>query len=266
MELAIEKAKNFGIGMVTARGSNHYGICGYYSLMAMEKNYVGFSCTNTSPLMAPTRSKKAALGTNPLSLGMPAADPSDNFVLDMATTAVALGKIELAITKEQEIPDGWALGQNGRPTKNAEEAFKTGRLMPLGGAEETSGYKGFGLALMVEILCGILSGSNYGPNIRSWKSQHQIANLGQCFIAVNPEAFGPGSKDRLGNLVQQLRDLPSDHPSGVRIAGDPERDAMKRADEKGGITYHINQINSCIAIAKELDVRPMKLVEKNVDV
>ncbi|XP_043281101.1 uncharacterized oxidoreductase YjmC [Venturia canescens] len=263
MEIAIEKAKRFGIGMVSARGSNHYGICGYYALMAMRENLVGFSCTNTSPLMAPTRSRAAALGTNPLSLGMPAVKEEDGFVLDMATTAVALGKIELAIRKEQDIPEGWAMGSEGKGTTNAEEAFKNGLLMPLGGAEENSGYKGYGLATMVEILCGILSGSKYGPNIRSWKSGSAIADLGHCFMAIDPEAFAPGSKERLGHLVQQLRDLPPAGEDAVLVAGDPERAAMKKVDENGGIAYHVNQINSCIDVANELGVQPIKLIHKS---
>lgn len=262
MEMAIEKAKKFGIGMVSARGSNHYGICGYYTLMAMKENLVGFSCTNTSPLMAPTRSKASALGTNPLSLGMAATEEGDSFVLDMATTAVALGKIELAIRKEQDIPEGWAMGSDGKQTKSAQEAFKNCLLMPLGGVEENSGYKGYGLALMVEILCGILSGSKYGPNIRSWKSGAEIANLGHCFMAINPEAFGSGSKERLSHLVHQLRNLPHAGEDAVLVAGDPERAAMKKVDDNGGISYHLNQINSCIDVANELDVQPMKLITR----
>lgn len=263
MELAMEKAKSFGIGMVTARGSNHYGICGYYTLMAIERGLIGFSCTNTSPLMAPTRSRAAGLGTNPLSLGMAAEDPANDFVLDMATTAVALGKIELAIRKEQDIPSGWALGEDGKPTTNAAEALRTGHLMPLGGAEENSGYKGYGMALMVEVLCGILTGSNYGPNIRSWKSGNAVANLGHCFMAIDPEAFGPGAKGRLNHLVEQLRSLPAAGENGVRVAGDPERASMKIVDQNGGISYHVNQINSCIDVAQELGVEPMKLIKKH---
>ncbi|XP_011641057.1 uncharacterized protein LOC105429639 [Pogonomyrmex barbatus] len=261
MELAIEKAKKFGIGMIAARGSNHYGICGYYTMMAMEQSLIGFTCTNTSPLMAPTRSMKAGLGTNPLSLGMVACN-GDEFVLDMATTAVALGKIELAIRKGEDIPEGWALGHDGKITRNAEEAFRASLLMPLGGAEHNSGYKGFGLGLMVEILCGILSGSHFGPNIRPWKTGDKIANLGQCFMAINPEAFAHGSKERLTILLKQLRDLPAAGEKPILIAGDPEREHMKKVDKEGGITYHPNQLEASEKFAKHMGVRPMKLVSK----
>lgn len=259
MKLAIHKAEKFGIGIVASRGSNHYGICGYYTLMAMKKDMIGFTCTNTSPLMAPTRSAKSALGTNPLSLGM-AASNCDEFVLDMATTSVALGKIELAMRKEEKIPEGWALGSDGKPTTDPKIAFDNALLMPVGGAEETSGYKGFGLATMVEILCGVLGGSEFGPNIRAWKKSERVANLGHCFIAINPEVIAPGSKDRLGQLLHQLRDLPTAGDKRVMVAGDPEREAMAKVDKNGGILYHENQIQHAEEFAKEMGVEPMKLI------
>ncbi|XP_078034874.1 putative oxidoreductase YjmC [Augochlora pura] len=264
MELAIEKAKKFGIGMVTVRNSNHYGICGYYTRMAMEEGLIGFSCTNTSPLMAPTRSIGKGLGTNPLSLGMSASD-GDEFLLDMATTAVALGKMELAVTKKEPIPLGWALGSDGKVTTDAVDACKTGTLMPLGGEEHTSGYKGFGLGLMVEILCGILSGSHFGPNIRQWKGKSRIADLGHCFMAINPEAFGTGSKDRLATLLKQLREMPKAGDKPVLVAGDPERAAKARVDQSGGIAYHPNQLKDAEELAKELGVQPMKVCSSKLN-
>lgn len=261
MELAINKAEKFGIGLVTANGSNHYGICGYYTKMAMKRNMIGFTCTNTSPLMAPTRSARAGLGTNPLSLGM-AGSNNEEFVLDMATTAVALGKIELAMRKGDKIPDGWALGADGKPTTDPHVAFDNALLMPLGGTEEHSGYKGYGLATMVEILCGILSGSQFGPNIRAWRKSERAADLGHCFIVINPEVFCPGSKDRLTQLVEQLRSLPQAGEKGIMVAGDPERNSMAKVDANGGIMYHENQIKHAEEFAKEIGVKPMKLISK----
>lgn len=157
MEIAIQKAQETGIGFVAAKGSNHYGIAGMYTLQAIEAGLIGFSVTNTSPLMTPTRAKQATLGTNPLSLGAPGKD-GDSFVLDMATTAVALGKIEIAKRKGEPIPEGWALNDEGLPENNPTIAYKSAKLMPLGGSEVNSGYKGYGLGMLVEILCGILSG------------------------------------------------------------------------------------------------------------
>jgi LDH2 family malate/lactate/ureidoglycolate dehydrogenase len=261
MDLAILKARSFGIGFISARGSNHYGICGYYTLMAVQQHMIGFSCTNTSPLMAPTRSSVSALGTNPLSLAMGVGE-QDQFVLDMATTTVALGKIELAERKGESIPEGWALDNIGKATTEPQKALQSYTLMPLGGKERNSGYKGYGLALMVEVLCGILSGSSYGPNIRKWSSANSAANLGQCFMAIDPSAFGIGSEERLAHLLHQLRSLPSTNDQSVNIPGDPERRAMKIVDEDGGITYHENQIISCNQIAEQLHVEPLKLCKK----
>ncbi|XP_026479996.1 uncharacterized protein LOC113386430 [Ctenocephalides felis] len=159
MQLAIKKAEKVGIGYVVAKGGCHYGMAGYYTLQAVEKGLIGYSSTNTSPLVAPTRSKQACLGTNPLSIGMPSSIKEDYYLLDMATSAVALGKLEMARRLNKPIPLGWALGPDGQPTADPAVGYKNGILMPLGGAEETSGYKGYGLACMVEALGSMLSGS-----------------------------------------------------------------------------------------------------------
>ncbi|XP_055842480.1 uncharacterized oxidoreductase YjmC-like [Episyrphus balteatus] len=135
MDLAIKKAKIVGVGWVCAKRSNHYGIAGWYSKRAMEHGMVGISMTNTSPAMAPTRSKEAALGTNPLAFGAPAK--KDKFLLDMATTSVAMGKIEIQRRKGDSLPDGWAQDPEGKQTNDAELAYKTRCLMPLGGLELT---------------------------------------------------------------------------------------------------------------------------------
>lgn len=261
MELAMEKAKKFGIGMVAARGSNHYGICGYYSLMAMECGLIGFTCSNTSPLMVPTRSKESALGTNPFAFGMSAAG-GDQFVLDMATTAVSLGKIELANRKNTDIPNGWAMDCNGASTTDPKVALEHYKLYPLGGEEKNSGYKGTGLAMMVEILCGILGDAQFGPNIRRWGSSgNKAANLGHCFMAINPDCFSPGSGERLACLLKQIRELPKQCDANVMVAGDPERFSMEKVDEQGGIKYHENQIRNSEQFARQIGVPPMKLVK-----
>uniref|UniRef100_V5G4E3 Malate dehydrogenase n=1 Tax=Anoplophora glabripennis TaxID=217634 RepID=V5G4E3_ANOGL len=185
MDLAIAKAKDAGIAMVVAHGSNHYGIAGIYSIQAINHGLLGMSFTNTSPFMAPTRATQAALGTNPLSLGAPALN-GDSFVLDMATTAVAVGKIELARRKGTPIPEGWALNHEGKVETDPDVAYKAAKLMPVGGTEINSGYKGYGLGMLVEIFCGILSGAKYGPFVRKWGAHSEVADLGQAFIAINP--------------------------------------------------------------------------------
>ncbi|CAL8116335.1 unnamed protein product [Orchesella dallaii] len=260
MSLAIKKAKESGAGWVVAGGSNHYGIAGWYSLQASEQNLVGMSFTNTSPFMTPTRSKTPALGTNPMTVAA-RGEGKDEFVLDMATTAVAVGKVEVQRRKGEPIPNGWALDKDGKVTENATEAMQAGSLMPLGGAEINSGYKGYGLALMTEIFCGIMAGGKYGPNVRKWMSATEPANLGQCFVAVDPSCFAPGFEGRLSDLLNTLRNLePIDPSKPVLVAGDPEASHVKEVKDQGGIQYHVNQVIACNNLAKELGVTPMKAI------
>ncbi|XP_065338311.1 uncharacterized oxidoreductase YjmC [Cloeon dipterum] len=258
MQLAIKKAKETGVGWVASKGSNHYGIASWYSLQAVEQGMIGLSFTNTSPLMSPTRAKVPALGTNPLTLAAPGKD-GDSFVLDMATTAVALGKLEVQRRKNEPLPSGWAQDETGAETTNAARAVTRGTLLPLGGTEISSGYKGFGLSFLVELLCGVLSGATYGPHIRRWMTTDRSADLGQCYIAVNPEAFGPGFPDRLQDLMDCIRNLePSDPSLPVLVAGDPERMCMALNDKQGGIKYHDSQLIACKALANTLNVIPLR--------
>ncbi|KAF2880771.1 hypothetical protein ILUMI_25399 [Ignelater luminosus] len=258
MDLAIQKAKNVGVGWVCAKGSNHYGIAGMYSLQALKQGLLGMSFTNTSPLMSPTRSKEAALGTNPLTLGAP-AENGDSFVLDMATTAVAVGKIEMQKRKKEPIPEGWAQDKEGNVTTDAETAYDSACLMPLGGSEINSGYKGFGLGLLVEVFCGILGGSHFGPNIRRWGEFGRSADLGQCFIAIDPNCFAPGFENRLSQLLNHIRNMePADPSKPVMVAGDPERLHMEAVDKAGGVRYLPNQLTACQRLSESLKVAPLK--------
>ncbi|XP_039759202.1 uncharacterized oxidoreductase YjmC-like [Pararge aegeria] len=261
MDIAIKKAKTTGVGWVTVKGSNHNGMAGYWAKKAANEGLIGMAFTNTSPLLAPTRSKKAALGTNPLSVVAPAAD-GETFYLDMATTAVAVGKIEMQMRKEEPIPTGWAQDPIGNQTNDAELAFKTGCLMPLGGGEETSGYKGYGLAAMVELFCGISSGAKYGHHIRSWTQQGEgPANLGHCFIAVDPENFAPGFGDRLTDSIRHWRELePADSSLPVLAPGDKEKKAAQLTDSLGTVSYVKQQLECSEALAKKLKVKPMAII------
>lgn len=257
IDLAVKKAKETGIGWVCARGSNHYGIAGWYAMRATEQGLLGMSFTNTSPLVAPTRAKKAALGTNPIALSAPAKG-DDSFVLDMATCVVAVGKIEVERRKEKPIPEGWALDKDGKTTTNAADAM-VGALMPLGGPETHSGYKGYGLGMLVEIFCGIMAGAHYGPNVRRWMQTDRPADLGQCFIAIDPSFFAPGFEGRMSDLMDHCRNMePAEQGKPVLAAGDPERAHIEKIKKEGGITYHINQITDSWKLAKVLNVNPMQ--------
>lgn len=239
MDLAVKKAKAVGMGMVVAKRSNHFGIAGFYTMAAQKKGMVALSMTNTSPLMSPTRSKTAALGTNPLSLAAPAKD-GDSFVLDMATTAVAVGKIEMKRRTGQPLPHGWAQGPDGQVTEDAALAFETACLLPLGGTEITSGYKGYGLGGLVEVMCGIMAGSNYSTKVRKWThaGADSEANLGQCFIAIDPNAFAPGFEDRMSDLNGILRGCePAEADKPVLVPGDPERIHMTKVGSGIGVVF-----------------------------
>lgn len=254
MDTAINKAKNTGIGWVVCSKSNHYGIAGWYAIRAADQGLIGMSFTNTSPFTFPTRSKEAALGTNPIAFAAPGKD-GDHFVLDMATTAVAVGKVEVNLRKGVPIPSSWGVDSKGIETLDPQSVMNGGGLLPLGGTEISSGYKGYGLATMVEVFCGILAGAAYGPNIRQWLSDDKEANLGQCFVAINPEMFAPGFKDRLADLMKILRTLqPAEGESEVLVAGDPERRHMEKVDRLGGIPYHPTFITALDNLAEQLDV------------
>jgi len=262
MDLAIEKARATGAGVVVAKGSNHYGMAAWYSMQALKHNMLGVSLTNTSPLMSPTRSKVAALGTNPISVAAPGLS-DDSFVLDMATTSAAVGKIELKVLSGQKIPSYWALGPDGHPTTDARVAFETGCLMPLGGTEENSGYKGYGLALMVDVLCGVLGGGCYGNNIRKWKGGgNQVANLGQFFMAINLSSFAPDFNGRLSDILTTMRNLPQVTEKPVLVHGDPEKANEKAAESTGYVPIAIEQIEDSAKLADELQIPLFKMLEQ----
>ncbi|OQV16955.1 putative Malate dehydrogenase [Hypsibius exemplaris] len=264
MDLAIRKAKDTGIGWVAARGSNHYGIAGYYGLQAIRSGLIGFSFTNTSPLAVPTRAKQTALGTNAFCVMAPAAN-GDYFALDMATTTVAIGKVELAMRTGQQVPLTWGVDKNGKETSNPADIYHGGGLLPIAGGEASGGYKGYGLNVLVEIFCGILGDAAFGPLVRSWQNPSTEANLGQCFGAIDPGCFGNNFAERLSAFLNILRYLEAADPKKpVLVAGDPERQHMAKCEELGGIPYHVNQITHSNEVARSLGVAPLQTLSHHV--
>jgi len=256
MDLAIKKAKEYGIGWVVCKGSNHYSIAGWYSARALEHGMIGMSMTNTSPVVVPTRAKQPSIGTNPISVSAP-GKAGDSFQLDMATSAVALGKVEVCRTKKTEIPVGWGLNSKGMDTVNPRDILEEdGGLLPLGGKEITGGYKGYGLSMMVDMFCGILSGSSFGPSMRKWQGDEtRLADLGQCFVALNPKMFADGFEDRMQCLMDQYRNLePAEGEPAVLVAGDPEREHIRKVRQDGGIHYHVNMLRAMDDLADRLGV------------
>ena len=181
MELAIQKAKNTGIGMVNVRNSNHCSCTAYYIRMAAAQNMLGIVSSNAPKSMAPWGSREKFLGTNPLAVGAPTH--RDPVMIDMATSVVARGKIILADKKGEPIPEGWAIDVDGHPTTDAAKAL-AGCVLPFGGA------KGSGIAMMIDIFCGVLSGAAYGSHINSPFTHPEVPmNTGHSMIAVDISKF-----------------------------------------------------------------------------
>ncbi len=211
MELAIKKARETAVGIVSVRNSHHYGIAGYYTLMALQFDLIGVSMTNAAPLVVPTFGRNSILGTNPISLTAPSGSEKP-FVLDMATSVVPRGKLEVYDRLGKKIPLGWAVDATGRSTTDAHSVLEAlskrlgGGILPLGGeGEELSGHKGYGLALMVDVLSGVLSGSATGLGVDVDKT---MPNVGHFFMAIDPSAFRPLEefKRSMDRLQRELKD------------------------------------------------------------
>ncbi|CAK8988269.1 unnamed protein product [Durusdinium trenchii] len=237
MKLCIQKAKSTGIGLVVCHNSNHFGIAGFWSELALKEKLIGFAFTNTSPFLVPTRACQRAGGTNPIACYCPAE--GDSFQLDMATTTVPIGKIEVCHRKGQQIPNGWGVDSTGVcSTTNPEKILKGGGLTPLGGLEETAGYKGYGLNMMVEILCAILSGcQKVGPAVPPWRVDRGTAvDYGHCFICIDPAKLLPSGdfEKALSGYLSTMRQLPAgDVERSVLVPGDPERAEEDDAAKQG---------------------------------
>lgn len=183
MNLAIEKSKKYGLGMVTVRNTNNVGSLGYYVHKATLENMAGIMMTNGNPSMAPYGGIEPYLGTNPIAFAVPSASGMP-VMLDMSSSLVARGKIRLAALKNEKIPFDWALDRNGKPTDNPKEAIE-GCLLPMGGP------KGSGLAIIVDIFAGILSGSSYGRGLKSFHALEGKTGVGCCCIAIDISRFMP---------------------------------------------------------------------------
>ena len=162
MQIAMQKAEACGSGWVSVRNSNHFGIAAYHTLMAVEQDMIGFAMTNASPLVAPTHANERLLGTNPMCYAFPAG-MYPPVIVDMATSAAANGKLEIAQRTGKAVPQGWIIDKDGNPSTNPHELKEGGSLVPLGSDIEHGSHKGFGLGATVDILSAVLSGANYGP-------------------------------------------------------------------------------------------------------
>jgi LDH2 family malate/lactate/ureidoglycolate dehydrogenase len=251
METAIDKAKAAGVGIASVRNSVHFGACGFYAKMAADAGLIGMVTTSAGGVqVAPTRGAEAKLGTDPLAFGAPGRD-GEPFLLDMATTTVAAGRIRNKANEGLQCPPGWVLTKQGLPSTDPEETSHGGFMTSLGGSEESSSYKGYGLAGMVNILASCLSGASLITD--PMHTKRQIQNIGHFFMAIDPGMFRDPEEFRADVITfcDSLRAAkPVDPDRPVLVAGDPERANAKRRMQQG-IPVGKNLLQKVRAIAEE---------------
>lgn len=255
MRLAIRKARESGLGFVTVRMSNHYGIAGYYAMMALDHDMIGVSMTNSRPLVAHTGALGKWLGTNPIAVAAPTVRPPP-FVLDMATSVAPIGKMEEYSRLRRKVPLGWGIDSQGRPCDDPDVIMREGALLPLGGLGELfGGHKGYGLALMVEIFTSVLSGAAMLREVGQTEAPRP-ANVGHFFMAIDISRFMPVEefKERMERLREALKGAPL-HPEFERIWIHGEKSyltSLRRMEE--GIPVHRRVFEEMRQIALEVGV------------
>ena len=240
MEIAMAKAEQAGTGWVSVRNSNHFGIAGQHAMMALEKDMIGISMTNASPLVAPTFAAERLLGTNPIAVAIPAGN-EPAYVADFATTTAANGKLEILQRQNKKAPIGWIQDRDGNPSENPSELKDGGALLPLGGDRQHGSHKGYCLGSIVDIFCAVLSGANYGPGCRrSSVSYHwpaicpaQASAIFLALCASTHSAPKEEFKQHMNQWIKRFRQAKTVHgEKSVLIPGDPERImASKRLQE-----------------------------------
>lgn len=261
MKIAMKKARDVGSGWVAVKNSNHYGIAGYHAMMALEEDMIGISLTNASPLVSPTFSKSRFLGTNPIAVAIPALEEPP-FVIDMATTTVANGKLEVLQRKGEDAPLGWAQDKEGQPSTDAFVLKKGGSMMPLGGDRIHGGHKGYCLGAMVDIFSAVLSGANYGPWVPPFVAfLEPPANpvgegIGHFLGAFRIDAFRPANefKTHMDNWIKTFRNAETIDPDNkVLIPGDPERELTDKRLQNG-IPLHNAVIDDLKQLAEKFNL------------
>ncbi|MEJ7691458.1 Ldh family oxidoreductase [Daejeonella sp.] len=241
MKVAIEKAEKYGSGWVAVKNSNHFGIAGYHTMLALEKDMIGFAMTNASPLVAPTFANERMLGTNPMCYAFPAGKYPP-VIIDMATSSAANGKLEIAQRSGKPVPHGWIQDKDGNPSTDPHELKKGGSLLPLGSDRDHGSHKGFGLSATVDILSAVLSGANYGPWVPPFvaflePSDNPVGEgIGHFLGAMRVDGFRPVDefKSHLDNWIERFKSAtPVSADQGVIIPGEPELLAEKERKVNG---------------------------------
>ncbi|RFZ85973.1 Ldh family oxidoreductase [Mucilaginibacter terrenus] len=253
MQVAIDKAAQYGSGWVSVRNSNHFGIAGYHAMMAVEQDMIGFAMTNASPLVAPTFSNERLLGTNPMCYAFPAGKYPP-VIVDMATSAAANGKLEIAQRSGKPVPEGWVQDADGKYTTDPHALKSGGSLLPLGSDREHGSHKGFGLSATVDILSGVLSGAGFGPWVPPFVAFLEPPvnppgqGIGHFLGAMRVDGFRPveGFKKDMDTWIERFKCASTiDESQKVIIPGEPELEA--EADRR------INGIPLVDAVVKDLN-------------
>lgn len=252
MNLAIEKAKQVGSGWVTVGNSRHFGAAGIYATQALEHDMIGFSLTNTGPIVLPAGGAEARLGSNPIAVAAPVADGSP-FLFDAATSVVSAGKFETYNRQGKQAPVGWGLTDDLQPLRDPARGPSGRKILPLGSDLEHSSYKGYGLAVVVDILCGILSGMGPGLALAGQPGAFQSAHF---FGAWSIEAFwDPGEfKKMMADYLQALRDTPP-LPGVEKVLAPGDIEAETKADRlEKGVPLYPDVVDNLNDIAQRLEI------------
>lgn len=243
MEVAIDKAKNCGTGWVATNNSNHFGIAGYYSMMALEEDMIGIAMTNANPLVAPTLSKSRLLGTNPIAVAIP-AKKHPAFLADFATSPIARGKLAIMGKKGEVAPDGYVQDADGMPSTDPDIITRGGAILPLGSDYAHGSHKGYCMSALVDIFSAVFSGANFGPFVPPQvpylplKEEKVGEGLGHFFGAMRIDAFQSADvlKERMDSWIDTFKAAkPAKGEERVYIPGEIERE-KEAYHQKNGIT------------------------------
>jgi L-2-hydroxycarboxylate dehydrogenase (NAD+) len=260
-EIAMDKASQHGSGWVSVCNTNHYGIAGYYCLKALERDMIGWSMTNSTKLVAPLWGAERMLGTNPIGIAFPGLS-SPPIVIDLATSAAAYGKIEIAKRKKAPVPKGWIINNKGEMTTDPMDMINGGALLPLGSERELGGHKGYALSAMVDILTSVLSGANWGPFAPPFALRQEIPErsvgkgIGHFFGAMEIDGFMDVTefKKRIDEWIDVFRKTKTGSPDvKVLIPGDPERE-QEIIRERTGIPLLQPVVDDLVDISKRTGI------------
>lgn len=261
MKTAIKKAETAGTGWVAVRNSFHFGIAGFFAMLALEKDMIGISMTNANPLVAPTFSKKPLLGTNPIAIAIPALKHPP-FVADFATSPISRGKLDRLHENGLTLPDLIVQDSDGNSTNQADILTKNGSILPLGGDYEHSSHKGYIMSALVDIFSAVFSGANFGPTViptLQYLPENQKRpdkGIGHFFGAIRTDAFQTSEdfKKQMDEWIETFKSaIPVEGREKVIIPGEPEREA-EQINKERGIKLSVSSLKTLNFVLCELKI------------